>query len=165
MYKPLVVIAVSLVLLSGVLMISLPEVSPIQPREVMTGTKWKVHTQTNRHFSYRVEYPSDWSVEESENGSFFLPPNAKSKEESIAIVVIDYKKTPPLPVQHTYTTVRTVTIDAEEIPVRQRQPAPVTEKYFAEHKKGGVVAEFRFFLDRKYDPVFDHILSTFTFIE
>jgi hypothetical protein len=110
-----------------------------------------------------VEYPSDWSVEENENVSLFKPPHARSKTESIAIVVINYKKTPPLPIQLTYTTVRTVAVDDEEIAVRKRQPSAVTEKYFAEHKKGDYVAEFRFSLDRQHDAVFDHMLSTFTF--
>jgi hypothetical protein len=129
------------------------------------STNWKVYSSTSRHFRYRVEYPSDWSVEENENISFFRPPHAKSKAEYIAIVVINYEKTPRLPVEHTYTTIRVVTVDAEEIPVRERQPAPATEKYFAEQKKGDHVAEFRFFLDRQYDAVFDRMLSTFTFVE
>ena len=129
------------------------------------NTRWRVYTHKSRHFGYRVEYPSDWSVEESENVSFFKPPAAKTKSESIAVVVINYKKTPPLPVHHTYETIRTVKVDAEEIPVRKRQPSPVTEKYFAERKKGGYVAELRFHLDRQHDAVFDRMLSTLTFIE
>jgi hypothetical protein len=126
-------------------------------------TKWKVFTQTNPDFAYRVEYPANWSVEENENVCLFIPPHAKSNKDSIAIVVINYDKTPPPPVHHTYTTVRTVTVDAEEILVRKRQPSPVTEKYFAECKKGGYVVEFRFSLDRENDAVFDRMLSTFTF--
>jgi hypothetical protein len=126
-------------------------------------TKWKVFTHTNPDFAYRVEYPPDWSVEKNENVCLFIPPHAKPNKDSIAIVVINYDKTPPLPIQHTYTTVRTVTVDAEEILVRKRQPSPATEKYFAERKKGGYVAEFRFSLDGENDAVFDHMLSTFTF--
>jgi hypothetical protein len=127
------------------------------------STQWKVFTQSNGEFGYRVEYPANWTVEQVENVWYFKPPDAKSNKESIAIVVINYKKTPPLPVHHTYTTVRTVTVNAEEIPVRKRQPSPATEKYFAEHKKDDYVAEFRFSLDRQHDAVFDRMLTTFTF--
>lgn len=126
---------------------------------------WRVYTKTDPQFSYRVEYPSDWSVEESGNISFFTPPYAKSKQESIAIIVINYKKTPPLPVQYTYTTIRTVPVDAEKVLVREREPSPVTEKYFAEIKKGDYTGEFRFSIDHQYDDVFDHMLSTFKFVE
>ena len=126
-------------------------------------TKWKVLIETNPYFGFRVEYPPNWSVELHENVWLFIPPHAKSNKDSIAIVVINYQKTPPLPVQHNYTTVRTVTVDAEEIPVRKRQPSPATERYFAERKKGDYVAEFRLFLDRENDAVFDRMLSTFTF--
>ncbi|HKG62158.1 MAG TPA: hypothetical protein VKB05_20530 [Pyrinomonadaceae bacterium] len=127
------------------------------------STEWKVFTHSNGEFGYRVEYPPNWTVEQVENVWYFRPPEAKSNKESIAIVVINYKKTPPLPVHHTYTTVRTVTVNAEEILVRKRQPSPATEKYFAEHKKDDYVAEFRFSLDPQHDAVFDRMLSTFTF--
>ena len=133
------------------------------PNSNQETSRWKVYSQTNRHFSYRVEYLSDWSVEEKENVSFFMPPGAKSNKESIAIVVLNYKKTPPLPVHHTYTLIRTVAVGSEEILVRKREPSAVTEKYFATREKGDYVAEFRFFLDRQYDAVFDHMLSSFTF--
>lgn len=126
-------------------------------------TKWKVFTESNRDFGYSVEYPSDWSVEQNENVCFFRPPHSKSNKESIAIVVINYRKTPPLPVHHTYTTIRTLTVNAAEIPVRKRQPSPSTERYFAQHRKDDYVAEFRFFLDRQHDAVFDRMVSTFTF--
>jgi hypothetical protein len=124
---------------------------------------WEVYTKTNPQYIYRVEYPSDWSVEESGNTSFFIPSHAKSKQESISIIVIDYQKTPPPPVQYTYTTIRTVRVGAEKILVRKREPSPITEQYFAEIKAGGYTAEFRFSLERKYDEVFDHMLSTFEF--
>ena len=127
------------------------------------STKWKVFTHSNHEFGYRVEYPPGWTVEQIENVCYFRPPGAKSNKESIAIVVINYKKTPPLPVHHSYTTVRTVTVNSEEILVRKRQPSPPTEKYFAEHKKDDYVAEFRFSLDHQQDAVFDRMLSTFTF--
>lgn len=150
-------IGTNLALLLGVLAVSLL-LSVDQE-----STKWKVFTHSNREFGYRVEYPPHWTVEQNENVWYFRPPYAKSNKESIAIVIINYKKTPPLPVHHTYTTVRTVTVNAEEIPVRKRQPSPATERYFAEHKKDDFVAEFRFFLDRQHDAVFDRMLSTFTF--
>lgn len=124
---------------------------------------WEVYTRTSPQYIYRVEYPSDWSVEESGNTSFFMPPQTKSKQESISIVIIDYQKTPPPPVQYTYTPIRTVQVNAEKILVRKREPSPITEQYFAELKKGGYTAEFRFSLERKYDEVFDHMLSTFEF--
>lgn len=127
------------------------------------STKWKVFTCSNEEFGFRVEYPPNWTVEQVENVWYFRPPDAQSNKESLAIIVINYKKTPPLPVYHTYSTVRTVTVNAEEVPVRKRQPSPATEKYFAEHKKDDFVAEFRFSLDRQQDAVFDRMLSTFTF--
>jgi len=124
---------------------------------------WEVYSKTNPQYVYQVEYPSDWSVEESGNASFFVPSHAKSKQESISIIIIDYQKTPPSPVQYTYTTIRTVQTDAEKILVRKREPSPITEQYFAEIKEGGYAAEFRFSLERKYDEIFDHMLSTFEF--
>jgi hypothetical protein len=129
------------------------------------NTSWRTYTKTSPQFSYSVEYPSDWSVAESGNTSFFIPSHTKSKQESVTIVVFNYKQTPPLPVHYTYTRIRTVRINTEAVLVRKRDPSSATEKYFAEIKKGDYTAEFRFSLDHQYDDVFDHMLSTFSFIE
>jgi hypothetical protein len=128
---------------------------------VMFPAGWQIYTRTDPHYRYSVEYPTAWSVEESGNTSFFMPPSATSRRESIAIVAIDYRKTPPPPVHRTYTTVRTVVASGSRILVRTRSPSPVTERYFAEIQKGDYTMEFRFSLDHQHDGVFDHMLATF----
>jgi hypothetical protein len=151
------------------------ERSPLTQRDLMDMTdqfsslkthkndQWKVHTKTDPRFSYRVEYPSTWSVKESGNASFFLPPDTKSAQESISVVVINYKETPPLPIQYTYRTLRKIELDGEEILARKREPSAINEHYIAEIERGDYTIEFRFSLDRKYDEVFDYMISTFKF--
>ena len=97
------------------------------------------------------------------NVTYFLPTEAVSSQESISIVIINYIETPPLGVEYTFTTIRTVQSGDEKILVQEREPSSVTELYISEMTKGDYTAEFRFNLDRKYDEVFDHMLSTFKF--
>lgn len=125
--------------------------------------QWKLHTKTDPRFSYRLEYPSSWSVQESGNTTFFLPSHARSTQESISVLVINYKETPPLPIQYTYRTVRKIQLEGEEILVRERQPSAINELYVAEINRGDYTIEFRFSLDRKYDDVFDHMISSLKF--
>jgi hypothetical protein len=131
------------------------------PIRARADAAWQVYTRTAPHYRYRVEYPSTWSVEESGDVTFFIPPSAASRRESIAIAAIDYRKTPPPPVAYTYTPVRTVVAGEARIEVRKRAPAPVTERYIAQIQKGDYTFEFRFALDPRHDNVFDRMLTTF----
>ena len=127
--------------------------------------QWKVHTKTDPRFSYSVEYPSTWLVEESGTSSFFLPPAAKSARGSISAVIINYKETPPLPVQYAYKTLRKIQLDGEEIIVRKREPSAITELYMAEVRRGDYTIEFKSFLNGNHDEIFDHMISSFKFIK
>lgn len=122
-------------------------------------SKWTRYTRTIDELSYTVEYPDDWSVTESGPATFFKPSNVD--KESIAIVIVNSKRTPPLPVSYTYTTLRTVRVEGETVPIRKREPAPVTERYVAQIVKSDFRVEFRCSLPSEYDAVFDHMLATF----
>ena len=124
---------------------------------------WRTYNRTATEYTFRVEYPADWSVRENGNVVAFLPPGARSGDEAISLVVIDYRKTPPLPVQSTYTTIRTVRVGNEAVEVRRREPAPVSERYFADLRRDGYSAEFRCAVEPAYDDVFDHMLTSFDF--
>lgn len=121
-------------------------------------SKWTRYTRTIDELSYTVEYPDDWSVTESGPATFFKPSNVA--KESITIVIIS-ERTPPLPVSYTYTTLRTVRVEGETVPIRKREPAPMTERYVAQIAKDDFRVEFRCSLQSDYDAVFDHMLSTF----
>lgn len=130
---------------------------------VSQNEDWIVYIKTNNVFSYQVEYPNNWYWEEDQNTTYFMPPGVTTNHESIAIVVFNDEETPPLPIQYTYTTIRTVQSGEELIAVQERTPSPVTEHYMASVKGGDYIAEFRFSLNRSYDETFDHMVSTFNF--
>jgi hypothetical protein len=124
---------------------------------------WKVYTNRKPKFSYQVEYPVDWSWEENRNTTSFLPSESLYNRENISIVIINYAETPPLGVEYTYTTIRTIQSVYGTILVQKREPTALNELYIAQITAGNYIAELRFSLDQKYDPVFDPILSTFRF--
>lgn len=137
-----------------------------EPVKKPVDSNWKIYSKTNQWFGYSTEYPLDWSIKEFGTGEigtgvYFLPPGETSEQKSISIVIINYKKTPPLPVWYTYTTLRKIKSGSTEIFVQKREPG--SEQYIATIAKGDYTAEFRFAhsLDSKYDSVFDHILSSF----
>lgn len=127
---------------------------------------WKRYTKTNLAFSYSVNYPPDWSLKEKDNITYFFPPGERSEEKSIYLGITNYKEVPPPPpVFYTYETLRTVKSGNEEIIVKKRRPS--SAQYMAVITiKGDYTAEiyFAYDLDRKYDKIFDQILSTFKFL-
>jgi hypothetical protein len=152
---------------------SLPEPTAIltaEPMAIGTPTHdpsiWQ--TYVNSQYGYEVKYPTDWTVSEAQNATRFAPPGIASDQHNISIVIIDYSKTPPPPVNYQYTPVRTIQWQGQDIQVRKRTPAPVIEEYFAVLPKAdnpSSVAEVRFSLDRSYDAYFDKMISTFRFTQ
>ena len=121
----------------------------------------RTYTKLDPQFGFQLEYPSTWSVEETTNTSKFVPKDPPPGDGSVLLVWLNYRTTPPPPISYTYTTLRTVRVNGEDILVRKREPGPASESYIAELKRGDYVFEFRFSAARKYDDVFDRMLSTF----
>lgn len=146
-----------------------PAQSNQTPSDVITESStdetanWKTYNSRASHYSYVLKYPPDWTYEEKGDLIKFSPPEAINETQSITVLILNYKETPPLPVNYTYSAIRTVQTNYGQIKVKQRKPQ--AETYIAEITNGDYTAEFRFGqnLERKYDKVFDQILFTFRF--
>lgn len=130
-------------------------------KKIDDTANWK--TYTNDIFSFK--YPMDWSTKNKGSGVVLLAPKETNDTKAITVNVINYKLTPPLPVNYTYQTLRSVTSNYGEVLVQIRQPG--SEQYLAQISRGDLTVEFKFgtTLDQKYNAVFDQILSTFRFLE
>jgi hypothetical protein len=123
---------------------------------------WLKFTSSQSELVYSVQYPADWSFTENRGVTNFIPPG-EGNPGYISIVTFDPVATPPLGVYLTYDTIRVVQKDGDNIYIRKRDPAAITERYFATITAGNYVAEFRLVADRKYDDIFDHMLISFTY--
>ena len=148
--------------------VSSPTLSPSPTTQQSSPTSdetanWK--TYTNTKFNYSTMYPPNWTYKESGGTTFLLPPEAKNDGNSISIGVRD-KNTPVNPVFIQYETIRTISLGNDKVEVLKAKNL-ASETYLAEVRKGDYYFKFSFGLnlDRKYDYVFNKILSTFQFLD
>ena len=142
---------------------STPVLSPSTPLGINSVEGWQIYR--NEEFGFEVKYLQSWTVQQANNAFHFLPLGEENLERGITLLLIDYNKTPPLPVWYTDTLLRTVEWQGKEVSIKKREPYPITVRYIGELTKDGYVAEFRMYLDEQYDNIFDQILSTFRFVE
>ncbi|MEK6901248.1 MAG: hypothetical protein AABX37_02820, partial [Nanoarchaeota archaeon] len=154
-----------------------PSLQPSPSAQTMDTSGWQTYrnegpspgtglypaTEPQGEFGFEVKYPEDWTVRQRDNALHFLPPGEQSPEKGITLVIIDYNKTPPLPVFYTDTSLRTLEWQGKQVSIKKREPYPMTIRYIGELTRDGYVAEFRMHLDGRYDRTFDQILSTFRF--
>lgn len=108
--------------------------------------------------SFTLDYPATWNVEKERGTVRFQPPG--NDDVRIDLVIIDPEVSPPLPVHITYDTLRVVEHPDGPIPVLKRDPAAVTERYFALLGMNNHIVEMRLHSRSNYDLVFDHMLVT-----
>ncbi len=129
---------------------------------------WVLHTKQHPDYTYRIEYPRGWKVEEEGSATHFLPPGDSLTAGRITVVVIDEDETPPPPVFVTYTTVRIIESEGRAVPVQHRDPAAATERYLVRLQQKRFATEIRFTLspghesEEAYDAVFDHMVLSYT---
>jgi len=149
-----------------------PQAINNQQSTIDTST-WQ--TYRNEEFGFEVRFPRDWSHEKDNLANFFFPPEMKgNRQGSIVVIVIDKANLPPpielntqrqaYDISH-LKTLRVVKWEGKEIPVKETGSA--YEQYLAQVENESYIFRFSFqnLLDRKYDVVFDQILSTFRFVE
>lgn len=128
--------------------------------------EWEVHTAQRPGFTYRIEYPAAWEVEEGAATHFRAPTPLRG---AVSVVVINEAETPPLPVDVTYSTVRLIELADRVIPVERRTPAAATERYVVRFRFPPYTVELRAVLDpteppdRAYEAVFDRMATTLSF--
>lgn len=108
--------------------------------------------------SFTLDYPATWYAEQERRTVRFRPPG--NDDARIDLVIIDPEVSPPLPVHVTYDTLRVVEHPDGPIPVLKRDPAAVTERYFAFLGMNNHIVEMRLLSRSNYDLVFDHMLAT-----
>lgn len=132
------------------------------PTATSDTVNWK--TYTSGKYNYNLKYPNEWSIKELESAVVLSPPMETNPTIAITVGIINYKLMPPLPVNYTYQTLRKVDTNFGDVLVQIRSPG--SEQYIAQITSGDLTMMFTFGrgLDRKYDHVFDQILSTFKFL-
>ncbi len=124
----------------------------------------KTYTKTTEKYSYSLSYPSDWSYEETQTNHtkfYFNDPSTKN----ITVTIINYKETPPLPCDPTFTLVRTVKSSAGSNIQVKKNSCTYPGLYGASIEKGDYTANIVFgdSSSQYYDSVFDTIISSFKF--
>lgn len=130
------------------------------------GANWKTYTSSK--YSFSIKYPADWNVKESSPVVHFSPFSTIDPDSprSISVEVIDRSIAPPLPAVPRYKTIRSTSLGKETVNILQSSGS-AGELYLVKTSIGKYDFGFYFGLnlDRKYDPVFDQMLASFTFLQ
>ena len=121
----------------------------------------------NTKHSYLVKYPENWIYKElNQDYVYFNPLGVSDNDQSVSITVTNNKSTIN-PVIADFKTVRNITVSGQEIEIKKYKSGTSVFRYIAKVKNGDNTFTFGFsmYTDKKYEPYFGQILSTFKFLD
>jgi len=135
--------------------------------------KWNIPTEnwktyTNTKYYYSVKYPDDWNFKEDSNVYvYFYPKNESNYQTAISIWTTDKNTIFNPVIGGEYRIVRNILINEQKIDIKKYKKGPPDYYIKASIKNGDNTFNFRYsnHLNKKYEPYFDQILSTFKFID